>query len=280
MAPLAEADGLVWNAGSQDGFPDPLPENIQWVQLKSAGIQPWITSGHVEPSRTWISAVGAYSQDVAEHAVGLLLALLRQFPHCARSNSWQKTQIWDAMRSLRGRQVAIIGCGSIGRAMIPMLDAFGAQVLAINRSGRPVTGAVQTQTSEHLNEVLTAADDMVVAGASTDQTRYLIGAEQFRALGAQGNIVNIARGDLVDPEALEQALTDKVIAAAGLDVTEPEPLPDDHPLWHLPNVLITPHVANPQQNMEPNFAAFAAANIQRITRGEAPQGLIDLTRKY
>lgn len=280
QADLSEAEALVWTEAAQDGFPEVLPENIQWVQLKSAGIRPWILSGQVDELRMWTSAVGAYSHDVAEHAVSLLLASLRLFPRYAATHKWTKQETWSQVRSLRGRRIAIVGCGSIGRAIVPMLRSFGAEVIAVNRSGRSVQDAVRTVTAEHLNSVLADADDMIIAGASTEQTKGLIGAEQFASLGPDGFVVNIARGDLLDQDALVRALRDKSIAGAALDVTEPEPLPEDSPLWQFPNVLITPHIANPLRSMVPNFASFVASNITAYKNGESIHGAIDLQRSY
>lgn len=277
---LDEAEALVWTNSAQNGFPEELPDSIRWVQLKSAGIQPWIASGTVDEKRVWSSAVGAYSEDVAEHAVGLLIAMVRLFPRYARSTTWIKAETWSAVSSLRGSQIAIVGCGSIGRSMIPVLTALGVEVLAVNRSGRPVEGAVKTVTSEKLNSVLEEADHAVLAGASTPDTHYLISQKQLELLGPEGYLVNIARGDLLDPEALVQALRAGVIAGAGLDVTEPEPLPNDHPLWRLENVLVTPHVANPRRNMETHFAKFVKENLELVRQGRSPRGQIDTARSY
>ena len=277
---LSDAEALIWTDSSPAGFPSSLPYRIRWVQLKSAGVQQWITTGTVDQRRQWTSAVGAYSLDVAEHAVGQLIAGLRQFPLFARQTTWTKKQNWTKVASLRGRRVAIVGAGSIGRACIPLLTAFGAEVIAVNRSGRQVEGALRTLTSESLEEALGLADDAIIAGASTEETFNLMGAAQLAQIGPEGFLVNIARGNLVDTEALVAALRSGELGGAALDVTEPEPLPDDHPLWHLPNVLITPHVANPLRNVEPHFAVHAGENLRRFAAGKPLQALIDLNRKY
>lgn len=283
---LNDAEALIWTGSNQTGFPLELPTNIQWVQLKSAGVKPWIDSGLIDPHRRWTSAVGVYSDDVAEHAVALLLGSLRQFTMHARADTWLKQQTWETVRSLRGRVVAIVGAGSIGRAMIPLLSAHGAQVIAINRSGRKVDGAERTVTSSELTAALAAADDAVLAGASTAETQRLIGTEQLEALGSEprdgvpGVLINIARGDLIDNGALVHALTHRVISGAGLDVFDPEPLPTDDPMWTMDNVLITPHVANPRNRMLENFAGFVKENLQRFASGRDLKAEIDLKRSY
>ena len=276
---LAQADGLVWT-GSPTSFPDELPDRVRWVQLPSAGVERWFATGRIDDRRTWTSAVGAYSDDVAEHAVALLLGSLRLFPRFARTSTWEKKETWSVMRSLRGRTVAIVGAGSIGRAIIPLLTAHRASVIAVNRSGSPVEGAAETHTSEALDEVLRRADDAIVAGASTQRTRHLIGADQIAALGPDGVLVNIARGDLVDTDALVTALRDGGLFAAGLDVFEEEPLPDGHPLWSLDNALLTPHVANPLNSLHANLARHVEHNIRAFAAGEPLNAVIDLEKQY
>lgn len=276
---LAHADGLVWTSGPAD-FPDQLPDRVRWVQLRSAGVEAWFAAGKIDDRRTWTSAVGAYSDDVAEHAIALLLGSLRLFPRLVRSSTWLKNETWSVTRSLRGRTVAIVGAGSIGRTIIPLLHAHGASVIAVNRSGRPVEGALETHTSADLDAVLERADDAIIAGASTQSTRHLIGAEQIAALGPDGVLVNIARGDLVDTDALVAALQSGGLFAAGLDVFEQEPLPDGHALWTLPNVLLTPHIANPTASMNPALARHVEHNIRAFAAGQPLRAAIDLERQY
>jgi D-2-hydroxyacid dehydrogenase (NADP+) len=284
--PLEQARALIWTGSDQTEFPESLPATLEWVQLKSAGVRPWIDSGIIDPHRVWTSAVGAYSNDVAEHAVTLLLGCLHQLTIHARADVWLKENTWGQMRSLRGRVVAIVGAGSIGRAIIPLLKAHGVRVVAINRSGKEVSGADRTTAVDELNEVLTEADDAILAGASTDDTHQLIAAAQLRALGAEprngvpGILVNIARGDLIDEDALVTALKEGVISGAGLDVFDPEPLAPQHPLWAMDNVLITPHVATPKSEMWQNYATFVEENLRRFAAGQELRAVIDLERSY
>lgn len=285
-AELSEAQALVWTGSNQNGFPTELPEGVRWVQLKSAGVQPWISSGKVDSSRLWTSAAGAYAEDVAEHAITLLLGVLHQLTLHARASTWLKDKTWTTVRSLRGRTVAIVGAGSIGKATIPILIALGAEVIAINRSGRPVEGATRTVDAAGLNTALLEADDAILAGASTEETHKLIGIGQLTALGnhhdgrAPGVLVNVARGDIIDTESLIYAMQSGTIAGAGLDVFDPEPLENDSPLWSLDNVLITPHIANPKNNMDRSYGHLVADNLQRFSTGKKLRALIDLDHKY
>ncbi len=144
-----------------------------------------------------------------------------------------------------------------------MLAALGAQTLAVNRSGRPVPGAVETFPVERIDEIWPLADHFVISAAATPDTEQLIGAKELAAMKPTAWLVNIARGSLIDTDALVGALTAGTIAGAGLDVTDPEPLPVGHPLWSLPNAMITPHDSNP-----PAFACPPTWNVwSRTSRG-------------
>ena len=124
--------------------PGGCPDSVRWVQLPSAGVEPWISAGIVDSERVWTSAAGAYAGNVAEHGVLLLLAGVRALTEQVRATSWRKAEFDPQVGTLRGATVAIVGCGGIGRAMIPLLTAFGARVLAVTRPGTPVPGAVET----------------------------------------------------------------------------------------------------------------------------------------
>ncbi len=175
----------------------------------------------------------------------LLLAGVRALPHHLVATSWAPEAFYPRLGTLRGATIGIIGAGGIGRALIPMLASLGAHTLAVNRSGRPVPGAVETFPVERIDEIWPLADHFVVSAAATPDTEQLIGAEELAAMKPTAWLVNIARGSLIDTDALVGALTAGTIAGAGLDVTDPEPLPAGHPLWSLPNAMITPHDSNP-----------------------------------
>jgi len=266
LVPLAQAQALVWT-GMLDGFPNPLPDNIEWVQLKLAGIESFLDAGLIDERRIWSNASGFYAANVAEHALGMLIAGLHQFVPAAR-RGWAKGAIDPAVQQLHGSTVTIVGAGGIGRELIPRLAACGARVIAVNRSGDPVDGAADTLPVTELDSAWARTDHVVVAAPSTAGTRHMINASVLRALPPHAWVVNVARGPLVDQEALVDALRDGQIAGAALDVTEPEPLPDDHPLWQFDNVLITPHVANPASTLLATMAPFVAENIRRFVAGE------------
>ncbi|MBF6349327.1 MULTISPECIES: D-isomer specific 2-hydroxyacid dehydrogenase family protein [Nocardia] len=279
LVPLAEADAVVWTQGPGT-FPARLPDSVRWVQLPYAGVEPWLAAGLVDNQRVWTSAAGAYAGTVAEHATMLLLAGVRGLAEQARATSWRKGEIDARVGTLHGATVAIVGCGGIGRAMIPLLTAFGAQVLAVTRSGVPVPGAAETIPASRTAEIWSRADHFVIAAPATADTAHLVDADTLAQMKPTAWIVNVARGTLVDTEALVPALRDNTIGGAALDVTDPEPLPADHPLWTLPNALITPHIANPPLGLTRALAAHVTANVERFAAGDKLLAVIDTERGY
>ncbi len=279
LVPLADADAVVWAQGP-DMFPAELPDSVRWVQLPSAGVESWLAAGLVDHRRIWTSAAGAYAGSVAEHATLLLLAGVRGLAEQARAASWRKAEFDARVGTLRGATVAIVGCGGIGRAMIPLLTAFGAQVLAVTRSGLPVPGAAETVDATRTAEIWSRADHFVIAAPATADTAHLVDADTLARMKPTSWIVNVARGALIDTEALVRALGDNTIGGAALDVTDPEPLPAGHPLWTLPNALITPHIANPATGLTGALAEHVRANVERFAAGEELLAVIDTERGY
>ncbi|MFM1725145.1 D-isomer specific 2-hydroxyacid dehydrogenase family protein [Rhodococcus sp. PAM 2766] len=279
---LADAEALVWAGDDPARFPAELPESIRWVQLHSAGVEHWFDAGVIRrhPDLLWTSAAGAFSATVAEHAFTLLLAGVRALPEHLAATTWRQREFFAKVGTLRGARVAIIGAGGIGRAMIPMLTAVGAVVIAVNRSGRPVPGADEVVTADRVDEVFGRVDHVVVAAPATADTRHLVGAPQLAKLGPRSWVINVARGPLVDTDAVVDALRDKQIGGVGLDVTDPEPLPDGHPLWTLPNAIVTPHDSNPPSVRAGAFADHVGENVRRFVAGEDLVARIDPEAGY
>jgi D-3-phosphoglycerate dehydrogenase len=209
---------------------------------------------------------------VAEHALALVLAAAKALPWSARARSWDPDGR-DRVRALESATVAIVGAGGIGRALISLLAPFGAEVIAVTRRGRPVEGAARTLPADRVAEAFPDADYVVVAAPSTEGTRHIVGARELAAMREDAWLVNVARGSLVDTDALVEALRSGAIGGAALDVTDPEPLPDGHPLWDL--AFITPHVATPPDAEARHFAARVRENVRRLAAGEELEGVVD-----
>ncbi len=269
IGPLGDAAALVWLDSNPDSFPDALPDAVRWVQLPSAGVESWL--GRVDGARAWTSAAGAYGLPVAEHALALMLAGARRLADCARADTWTA----PPAQPLDGATVAIVGAGGIGRALMRLLEPLDVEVLAVTRRGRDGTLA-----ADRLPEVLPAAHHVVIAAPATADTRHIIGAAELEAMREDAWLVNVARGALVDTEALVAALAAGSIAGAALDVTDPEPLPDGHPLWSEPRALITPHIANPAATLRRYLARHVKENVTRFANGEPLLSPIDPEAGY
>jgi phosphoglycerate dehydrogenase-like enzyme len=282
LVPADQAEAVVWYGYahlSQQQVPFVralLRDSVRWVQLDSAGVEPWFEYGLVDAERVWTSAAGAYAATVAEHVVALLLAAARRLAECARAQTWQAL---GGVR-LAGSTIGIVGAGAIGRETARLLAPFGVRILALTRSGKPVRGAKRSFAPAGLHELLAESDYAVLCAPLTPETRGLIGARELALLGPQGVLVNVSRGGLVDTGALLAAVRSGVIGGACLDVTEPEPLPEGHPLWHEPRVLITPHTANPRALFDAALTERVQQNVARFRAGEPLLGMIDQAAGY
>lgn len=281
LADLDQARGLVWSAGPE-GFPDPLPANVEWVQLFSAGVEDFFVAGVIgrNPGVQFTSAAGAFAHTVAEHALALLLTGVRYMHEHILAERWRQQDFFPHVGTLRDSTVAIVGAGGIGRALIPMLTTLGAHVVAVTRSGTPVPGAIETLPVIRLNELWPRVDHVVIAAPATPATKHIVGADELAQLKPTSWIVNIARGSLVDTDAVVAALQAGTIGGVGLDVTEPEPLPDGHPLWSIPNAIVTPHDSNPPQRRVAAFAERVATNVGRFAQGRELVARIDPVSGY
>lgn len=275
----ATAAAVVWLAKEIDGLGDILHDGVRWVQLPDAGVERWLAGGIVDRSRVYTSARGSYAPAVAEHAMALILACARDLGRYARLTAWQRPDRAGGAL-LAGSEVLVVGAGGIGSLVISMLATFGARCVAVSRSGRAVDGAESNLPAERLPEALSSADFVVVCAPSTPSTRFLFGAPEFAAMKSTAYLINVARGDLVDSAALADAVRNGEIAGAGLDVVDPEPLPDSSPLWRIPRVFITPHVANPAAAKEAALGERVRQNTERFVQGRELLGIVELNRGY
>lgn len=271
-------DALVWMAPRDvDGLRQVLSDapSIHWVQLPFAGIEGFLP--FMAPEITWTCAKGVYSEPTAEHALALALAGLRRLPQHARATAWGE----QGAQTLYDAPVVILGGGGIGRALLDLLAPFRVEATVVRRDATtPIDGAARTVGLDSLDEVLPGARVVFLALPLTAETEHVIGAPQLAAMDEDAWLVNVARGQHVDTGALVAALREKSIGGAALDVTEPEPLPVESPLWQLENCLITPHTANPWQTAQPLLAARITENVRRFAAREPLLGLVDLESGY
>lgn len=253
--------------------------NITWVQLPYAGVETFLPVARKYPGVTFTSAKGTYAPPVAEHALALTLALLRHLPERIRATSWGATY----GSTLNGANVVIVGGGGIGEELVRLFSTWDTSITVVRRRSEPLDGADHTITAERLDEVLPAADVVVIAAAATPETKHMFGADQFELMNDRAVLVNIARGSLIDTDALVAALAERKIRSAGLDVTAPEPLPDGHPLWEEPNCIITPHTADTPDMVIPLLNERIVRNLDALAAGKTPdtlEGLVDVDAGY
>lgn len=278
----AAADAIVWTSpGDPDDLGLLLEPRHRWVALVIAGVERWVQSGLVDRSRTWTCARGVYADGVAEHGLALVLAGARRLPAYARARSWRRLP----GTRLRGQTVTVLGAGAIGRRLAELLAPTGARLVGVNRRGSTAAGFAETLPAADLQGALRDTRFLVVAAPLTDVTRKLVDGPALDALGPEGALVNLSRGEIVDTNALAKRLAAGRLGAALLDVTDPEPLPDGHPLWGLENILITPHVANPNfgdpwESHLPELLDHLAANARAFAEDRPLAGTIDVNAGY
>ena len=279
----SEADVLIWAEPAKADELDALlradAAGVRWVQLPWAGIEPFlevISHDGQNSGRIWTCAKGVYAEPVAEHALMLLLAGLRSLGHYARAVSWSAPH----GTNLLGANVVVVGGGGITESLLRLLGPFRADVTVVRRHPGPMVGASRVVDVSELDSALDDAVGVVLALALTPETEGIIGRAQLERMSERGWIVNVARGRHIVTDELVSALQQGVIGGAALDVTDPEPLPDGHPLWSLPNCIITPHVGNTPEMAVPLLAARITENIRRWGDGEPLLGLVDASLGY
>ena len=273
----SEAEALVWTDPTDaSALADLLAgaPQIAWVQLPFAGVDAFL--GLLDDGHTWTSTKGAYSEPVAEHALALGLAGLRQLKVRARADRWGE----QAGRRLMGGKMTLVGGGGIAQALLRLLRPFHVDATVVRRHVAPVEGASTVIGPDRLHDALPDADLVVLALPLTPETEGVIGAEELALMAGHAWLVNVARGRHVVTDDLVAALEAGAIGGAALDVTDPEPLPAGHRLWSLDNCLITPHTSNTWVMAEPLFAQRVVDNVGRYRQGEPLLGRIDPALGY
>jgi phosphoglycerate dehydrogenase-like enzyme len=277
IVPLAEAEAIVWaDPRDPDSLAKLLPEapHAKWVQLPFAGIENFVHL--IDHDRHWTAGKGVYAEPVAELALTLALAGMRGLGTYARAAGWSPPQ---GVNLLDGR-VTILGGGGITESLVRLLRPFNCHITVVRRNVSDLDGVDEVLGSDRYADALPGADLVVVALALTPETEGIIAAGELELMERHAWLVNVARGRHVVTDDLVAALQEGAIGGAGLDVTDPEPLPDGHPLWSLPNCIITPHVGNTPDMARPLLAERITANVRRFALGEELIGSVDVDAGY
>jgi phosphoglycerate dehydrogenase-like enzyme len=242
---------------------------LKWIHFTTAGMERGIAMGLPEHVRISHSP-GIKASMVAEHAIALLLALVRRLPYIGReqrAHRWERDAISDEIDTLEEKTVCIVGLGHIGRDIARKLRAFGAKVIAVSRAGKAGGDVAEVFPRERAAEALSRSDAVILCTQADVSNRHFLGDAAFAALKPGGYVVNVARGSLIDERAMIGALQTGRLAGAGLDVQETEPLPATSPLWDIPNLILSPHSAGAGSSGYVAHRALFAENLARYVAG-------------
>ena len=277
LVDAGDATAIIWfDARNPDALGPVLAgaPGARWVQLPWAGIEPYV--GMLRPEITWTCGKGVYAEPVAEHAMLLALAGLRELPMRVVARSWER----QGGISLFDRPVTILGGGGITEELLRHLAVYRCDVTVVRRRNEPLAGAARVLPVDRLHDALPDAQVVFLALALTPETTGIVGAPELALMDETAWLVNVARGGHVVTDDLVDALHAGTIGGAALDVTDPEPLPDGHPLWDLPNCIITPHTANTLEMARPALEQRITENVRRYAAGKPLIGLVDVAAGY
>jgi phosphoglycerate dehydrogenase-like enzyme len=279
MQELADADGVIGTIN-----PEMLraAKKLQWVQVGVAGVERFLTSELVNSSIVLTNCKILQGPEIADHAMALLLALTRQINRAVETRTREEwlTREYQPIE-LQGRTAVVVGFGGIGTQIAVRAHAFGMQVIGVDVEDMPYLPFLKKSVyPDRLDSVLAEADVVFVAAPHTRETEKMFGARQFQLMKKGGYFISVSRGKLSDSEALAAALESGHLAGAGLDVTDPEPLPKGHRLWQFENVIITPHIAGRSDKEHERYIALYKENLKRFAAGEPLLHVVDKQKGY
>jgi phosphoglycerate dehydrogenase-like enzyme len=265
--------------GSLSGEDVAVAKELRWVQYNAAGVEHVLSSQLVASDVQLTNARGCHSSQIAEHAFGLLFGLTRNIAAYARDGQHKVARPIE----LRGMTMGIIGLGAIGREVARRAKAMDMHVLAIDEQPMFVERyrmVDEVHSPDWLGEMLKRSDVVVTAAPHTPRSEGMIGEAQFALMKPSAYLIGVSRGKLVKTDALLAALKSNRLAGAGLDVTDPEPLPASHALWDQPNVIITPHIAGQSQFTDERVQDVLVENVRRYANGLPLINLVDKQMGY
>ncbi|MEO8081476.1 MAG: D-2-hydroxyacid dehydrogenase [Caldimonas sp.] len=280
----AAAAALSWNGPPIDDVLAAAPR-LRWLHQRGAGIDRIATASLLASDVVVTNGSGNHAINISEHVIGLMLAFARQLPALLRAQDARRWQPPEAasLFELSGQTLAVIGAGALGRAVGERAAAFGMRVHGVRRTaaGSPLPPGFSAMTSiDALDDALRDADHVVITLPLTAETRHLFAAERLAAMKRGAYLYNVGRGAIVEAEALLEALRSGHLAGAGLDVTDPEPLPAESPLWGEPGVIVTAHSSGLTPRSYERYEALLLDNLRRFDGGQALLNVVDKARGY
>lgn len=279
LSPIgSDVRGLIWTDYSSPAALGELIDRnpqLEWVQLPFAGVDAF--AKQLDKNVLFTSAKGAYREPVAEHALMLALALGRRLPVRIKASSWGKREAFSFYDS----KVLLIGAGGISDELTKLLAPFRAEITVVrNNAELSFAGAKKVAGLEELDGLIPEADLVIVTCALTDQTRGLINYQRLSLFKPTAYLVNVARGPIVVSDDLIRALDDGLLAGAGLDVTDPEPLPDGHAFFGRDDLILTPHTADTKEIVTRLFATRIEQNVKAFLGNGAWVGEVSPSLGY
>ena len=251
---------------------------LKWIQATTTGVDYLTNLPSLRKEVLLTSTRGIHGPQMSEMAFLLMLALSRNFSQVIRNHD---QKIWDRWpgKLLYQKKVGIVGLGAIGKEIAKKCKAFGMVVYGIATKEREVEGVDYSFGDENLAQVLKEVDYLILVVPNTPRTRKMIGAKELSLMKPTAYLINIARGEIIDEEALVDALKTGKIAGAALDVFNTEPLPADHPFWELENMILTPHLGGMSENYVIQVLSIFEENLRRFLRGERDNLINRVERK-
>lgn len=256
---------------------------LEWLQTNSAGVEAYIQPGVLAGDTLLTNATGAYGLAIAEHMLGMLLELFKKlelYRDAQKSGAWQSQ---GAVKAVYGSTVLVLGMGDIGGEFAARCKALGAKVIGVRRSPRPCPEyADEVHLLEDLDSLLPHADVVAITLPGTDATRGLMSRERLAKMKEGAVLLNVGCGFIVDTEALCDALERGHLSGAGVDVTDPEPLPPTHRLWNIPTAVVTPHISGFYHLRETHerIVGIFLENLRHFQAGEPLRNLVDFATGY
>jgi D-2-hydroxyacid dehydrogenase (NADP+) len=257
---------------------------LRWIQTMGAGVE-WLLAPELVARKDLMitNASGVHAEPIAEHVFALMLALARRLPEVLalqREQRWETGKFLAGVPTLAGATLGILGVGAIGRHIATIGAAFGMHVIGMRRGSGSVANVEHMYRPDQLHALLGQSHYVVNALPLTKDTRGALGPAEFAAMRAGAVLVNIGRGGTVQTDALVAALREKRIGGAGLDVTDPEPLPSDHPLWKCENVIITPHFSGGRPGYTERVTDIFLRNLAKYEAAEPLENRVDPQAGY
>ncbi len=273
---IVKAD-IIFSGGSFPVELLPKAKKLKWIQSMAAGVENYIRSKLIPSNVILTKPKGIFGPLMAEYVIGYILSITQNMKQIYEN---QKEKRWQpfVVDSIRRKMVGIMGLGSVGAYIAYRLHCLGVKVIGLDEKERNLPYVAKEYTIEEMDEFLQSSDFVILTIPLTDSTEVIIDKKQLTFMKSSAYIINISRGPLIREEALLEALQKRQIAGAILDVFNEEPLPDDHPLWNLNNVIITPHISGP--SLPEDLVQIFLENLRRWEKGKKLIGVVDLSKGY